>query len=75
MELQQIIQSLFLKSTKGVAFNCLSIYAPEEKKESALFYPNPSEIFDLCKRLTPFVTLRHDYLDNDFTVYLYKKNN
>jgi ubiquinone/menaquinone biosynthesis C-methylase UbiE len=72
MQLQLLIQSLFSKAKKGVAFNCLSIYAPEEKKESALFYPNPSEIFDLCERLTPCVTLRHDYLENDFTVYLYK---
>ena len=70
-ELQLIIQQLFSKAVKGAAFNCLSAYEPPNAKKNGLFYPNPSEIFDLCKNLTPYVTLRHDYLQNDFTIYMY----
>lgn len=72
-QLQYFIQLLFLKSKQGVAFNCLSPYTPERHKEPELFFPNPSDVFDLCKKLTPYVSLRHDYLENDFTLYLYKK--
>ncbi len=71
-QLQLIIQLLYAKASKGVAFNCLSPYILENKKELELFYPSPSEVFDLCKRLTPYVTLRHDYLENDYTIFLYK---
>ena len=70
-QLQYIIALLFSRANKGVAFNCLSLYTPEQKKEPELFYPNPSDVFDLCKKLTPYVNLRHDYLVNDFTIYLY----
>lgn len=71
-QFQHILQLLYSKAIKGVAFNCLSPYIPESKKEPELFYPGPSEVFNLCKNLTPYVTLRHDYLKNDYTVFLYK---
>lgn len=63
---------LFSKAIKGVAVNFLSAYIPEDIKEPELFYAEPSKIFDFCKSLSPYVSLRHDYLENDFTVYLYK---
>ncbi len=66
---QLIIQKLYSKANKGIAFNCLSVYESDKKK--GLFYCNPNDIFDICKRLTPYVTLRHDYLENDFTIYMY----
>lgn len=68
---QLIIQQLFSKAIKGVAFNCLSAYEPENAKKNGLFYPNPNDIFNICKSITPYVTLRHDYLQNDFTIYMY----
>lgn len=70
-QLQLIIQQLYSKATKGVAFNCLSAYEPPNAQKNGLFYPNPIEVFDICKALTPYVTLRHDYLANDFTIYMY----
>lgn len=71
-QFQYIIQILYSKTIKGLAFNCLSPYILENKKEPKLFYPSPNEVFDLCKKITPYVTLRHDYLENDYTIFLYK---
>jgi SAM-dependent methyltransferase len=71
------IEKIFDSCNKGIAFNAMSTYVDYEDEE--LFYSNPLEIFDFCKRnITPRVILKHDYLVKkgsvpfEYTLYLYK---
>ena len=56
----------------GIAFNLLSSYAKINTRYPSLYYYDPLEVFKLCKNRFERVILRHDYLDNDFTIYVYK---
>ncbi|OUR64413.1 hypothetical protein A9Q79_07965 [Methylophaga sp. 42_25_T18] len=71
------IEKMFSSCNKGIAFNAMSTYVDYEAEE--LFYSNPLDIFDFCKRnITPRVALKHDYLVKknsipfEYTLYLYK---
>jgi SAM-dependent methyltransferase len=58
----------------GFAFNCLSSYSDEDKKKSYLYYANPCQLFDLCKRrYSRHVTLLHDYNLYEFTILVRKE--
>lgn len=59
-------------SKKGIAFNLLSSYTDLESRYSSLCYYNPADVFKLCKDRFERVIVRHDYLENDFTIYIYK---
>lgn len=60
-------------SDRGFAFNALTSYADEERKEARLFYANPCELFDLCKRrYARNVSLVHDYGLYEFTMLVKK---
>lgn len=37
-------------SSKGFAFNCLTSYSDAEKMRDHLYYADPCEVFDHCKR-------------------------
>jgi len=67
---KNLIPALFDCAKKGLAFNCLSSLA--EEKEDGMYYQIPGDIFHFCKQLTPNVTLRKDYLQHDFTIYMLK---
>lgn len=56
--------------TTGLAVNFLS--AKTLRREAGNRYVDPSEILELALRLSPRVRVRHDYLPNDFTLYLYR---
>ena len=64
------IAKMFRLCRKAAAFNSLSAYADEN--EPGEFLASPEKTFAFCKTLTPFVTLRHDYMPHDFTIYMYK---
>jgi len=67
----QAITKMFNLSKKAVAFGAVSTY--RENKNTATYYTSPERLFSYCmKNLTRHVTLRHDYLPHDFTIYLYK---
>lgn len=75
---QQAISELFKGCREGVAFNLMSKYVDYENPN--LYYESPNYVLDFVKRnLSPFVTLRHDYLCKadsvpyEFSVYVYKK--
>jgi SAM-dependent methyltransferase len=55
----------------GVSIDMLSSYVNFE--EDYLCYFSPEKVLQYAKSLTRFVTLRHDYLRFDFTLYLYKE--
>ncbi len=70
--MQQIIERLYELATSAVAFNSLSAWANKEEQEAGEYYADPIKVVDFCRRLTPWVVLRHDYHPRDFTIYMYK---
>lgn len=67
------IQSLHDASTHGFAFNMLSTYSDPERRRDTLFYADPLEVFDRCKRTwSPRVALLHDYPLYEFTIVVRK---
>jgi SAM-dependent methyltransferase len=68
--IQHIVERMYALATRAVAFNSLSAWATDQ--EAGEFYADPLRLVDFCRRLTPWVVLRHDYHPRDFTVYLYK---
>lgn len=60
-------------SRKGFAFNCLSSYSDPERRREDLFYANPLELFDFCKKYcSKNVALLHDYDLYEFTILVRK---
>jgi SAM-dependent methyltransferase len=60
-------------STRGFAFNMLSTYSDQEKHRDDLFYADPLQWFDVCKRrFSPWVSLLHDYPLYEFTIIVRK---
>ncbi len=52
-----------------MAFNALTTYSDPEKQRSELYYADPLQLFDYCKRnLSRDVALLHDYELFDFTI-------
>ena len=65
----EIIGDLAALGTRGFAFNALTLYSDVEKRRPDLFYADPLELFDRCKRqYSRFVTLLHDYPLYEFTI-------
>ncbi len=63
---QQLV-NLHEHSSKGFAFNCLSSYV--DYRQDNLFYANPAEFFDFCKRhFSRYVSLLHDYPLHEWTM-------
>jgi SAM-dependent methyltransferase len=61
-------------SVNGFAFNCLTSYSDAHKMRDYLYYANPCDIFDHCKRnYSRNVALLHDYELYEFTI-LVRKN-
>lgn len=56
---------------EGISIDMLSSYVNYE--EPHLNYFQPEEMFVFAKTLTPYVTLRHEYLPFHFTLILYKE--
>lgn len=66
-----VIARMFQLARKGVAFNLL------DARTRFLFSFglqrfDPAEMLDYCRSLTPHCQLHDDYLDNDFTIWMYK---
>lgn len=55
----------------GFAANFLSSYSPT--RIDKLFYVDPAEIVGMCQQLTKVFKLRHDYMENDFTIFGYRR--
>jgi len=78
--LKTVINKMYQLANLGVAFNLPSSYSNLAREDYQfepgikIKYVDPKMIFDYCKSLTPYVTLRHDYLVHDFTIYMYRKS-
>lgn len=71
--LQTTLDMLDRTSQFGFAFNCLTSYSDEEKKREYLYYADPCQLFDLCKRrYSRQVALLHDYGLYEFTILVRK---
>lgn len=60
-------------SRLGFAFNCLTSYSDADKMRDYLYYADPLQLFDLCKRrYSRHVALLHDYGLYEFTLLVRK---
>lgn len=69
--MKEMVTLMFSLATEAVAVNTLSTWADFQNPDE--FYADPAETLEFCHSLTNSVTLRHDYMNHDFTVYLFKK--
>ena len=68
---ETIIKNLFNKCTKGISVNFLSELTNNPKIPD-MKYTKIQEVIDVTKNLSCKFTIRHDYLPNDITLYVYK---
>lgn len=69
----EVLSKMFEKSNKGVSCNFLSDQLIAQDDE--MKYTNVYEIYSIINKITKKFVIRHDYLDNDITVYMYKDIN
>ena len=72
--LKSMMVRLLSLAQKGLAVNFLSGYTTGEKDPDS-FYAEPSDLLALALSMTRRVILRHDYRDNDCTLYCYPQQN
>ena len=66
------LRAIYARSRRGLAFNLLTTYV--DWKQDTLFYADPSEFFDFCKRhLSRYVTLVHDYQLYEWTMLVHRE--
>lgn len=71
--LKSTLDLLHETSHDGFAFNCLTSYSDKEKMRDYLYYANPCDLFDLCKRrYSRHIALLHDYGLYEFTILVRK---
>jgi SAM-dependent methyltransferase len=69
----QTLAALDALSQRAFAFNMLSTYSDPQKRRADLFYADPLQLFDSCKRrFSPRVSLLHDYPLYEFTILVRK---
>ena len=65
----ETVADLAALGRRGFAFNALTSYSDADKRRPDLYYADPLEAFDRCKRTySRFVTLLHDYPLYEFTI-------
>jgi len=63
------IDELAILAKRGFAFNALTLYSDADRRRSDLYYADPLDLFDYCKRRhSRFVALVHDYPLYEFTM-------
>ncbi len=72
--IKSALRKLFARCRVGLAFNALSAHNP--KKDFELNYTSPEEMFTFAiEELSPFVSLRHDRISYDYTMFVYRNVN
>ena len=66
-----MLRRMYVICRVGVATNFLSALAPVQQPGS--YYADPGVVLGLCRSLSTAFSVRHDYRDNDFAVYVYKR--
>lgn len=69
-DLRNALFTLFKHCNKGLALNALSSHTP--MKDAELSYTSPEDMVKFAiENLSPSIALRHDRIENDFTLYVY----
>ncbi len=74
--LAETIRMLFGACDQALSFNLMSTYV--DFQDPSLWYASPEKVFSMVKQLTPFITLRNDYVVKqvpvpfEFAVYAYR---
>ena len=68
--IERTMFELFKLAKKGIALNFLSMFAKNILANE--YYCNPVDILKIALTISRKVTLRHDYMPHDFTIYLLK---
>jgi SAM-dependent methyltransferase len=69
----EVLDAIDRTSRRGFAFNCLTSYSDADKMRDHLYYADPCDVFDLCKRrYSRNVALLHDYGLYEFTILIRK---
>jgi SAM-dependent methyltransferase len=73
-DLENALVTLFKHCNKGLALNALSSHTPV--KDPELHFTSPEDMVKFAiENLSPSVALRHDRIENDFTLYVYSTFN
>lgn len=64
--LTRTVRDLLACTRRGVAFNAMSTWV--DRQDPSLWYVEPERAFAFLKSLTPFVTLRNDYVVREVPV-------
>jgi SAM-dependent methyltransferase len=67
----KLIATMYELATEAAAFCTLSGWA--ENKHPGEYFADPVATLGFCRTLTKWVVLRHEYLPNDFCIYLYRQ--
>jgi SAM-dependent methyltransferase len=70
--MRRLVGEMFRRARRGVVFNSLSTWASVH--EPGEYYADPLAVVAWCRELSPWVTLRHDYLPHDFTIYMSRES-
>ena len=71
--IKKTLDTMHAYATKGFSFNILTKYSDADKMRDDLYYADPCELFDICKRkYSRNVSILHDYDLYDFTVLVRK---
>ncbi|MBV8906703.1 MAG: GNAT family N-acetyltransferase [Acidobacteriia bacterium] len=65
-----MIARMYSLAKVAAGFCTISNWA--ERQQPREFYADPLRTLDFCRGLTPILSFRHDYLPNDFSVFLYR---
>lgn len=68
--MRDLIAAMFRQCRIGIAFNSLSSWTPNP--EPGKFFVDPVAAVTMCRDITSWVSLRHDYMPHDFTIYMYR---
>ena len=73
-DMKNALTTLFQYCNKGLALNALSSHTPV--KDVELHYTSPEEMLAFAlEHLSPSVTIRHDRVPHDFTLFIYTSYN
>ncbi len=71
--MESLIRQMYSLARKGVGVNMLRSRTPDSCSGSGMYFYVPEHMLKFALSITPNVILRHDYLPNDFTLYLYRE--
>jgi SAM-dependent methyltransferase len=67
-----LIARMFDLASEALAFCTISAWA--QRGDPGEFRPDPLRTLEFCRQLTTSLVLRHEYLPNDFAVYMYSSS-